>query len=134
MKSADRQYPKRTRALASCLNFATAFFLWSFLDGCWGSDGVIRNVGLLRVASAGSLVFLIAGLLSLFWPTLGLVGGILAAGLSWPYLTIWFRWFPWGIVGGLPPLVDWPFSSREVFDRISGSILSNNAYDDHFYR
>jgi hypothetical protein len=122
MKSADRQYSLKTKVLASGVNFATAFFLWSFLEGCWGADGVIRSLGLLKIASAGSLAFCIAGLLSLFWPTLGLMCGILAAGLSWPYLTTWFRWFPWGIVGGLPLFVDWPFSSQEVFDRITGSI------------
>ena len=78
-----------------------AFFLWSFLEACWGADGVIRHLGLLKVATAGALAFVLAGMLSLIWPTLGLICGILAAGLSWPYLTTWFRWFPWGIVGGL---------------------------------
>src|SRR5579863_4247126 len=122
MKSADRQDSLRTKVLASGVNFATAFFLWSFLDGCWGADGVIHNAGLLKVASAGCLAFVIAGLLSLIWPTLGLMCGILAAGLSWPYLTSWFRWFPWGIVGGVPPFGDWPFRAWEVFERITGSI------------
>jgi hypothetical protein len=123
MKSADRQYSRTTRAVASGLNFATAFFLWSFLDGCSGRDGVIPYLGLLNVALVGSSVFFIAGLLSLIWPTLGLMCGILAAGLSWPYLSTWFRWFPWGIVGDLPPLGDWPFRAWEVFMRISGSIF-----------
>jgi hypothetical protein len=122
MKSADRQYKMKPRALASAVNFVTAFFLWSFVDTCSGSDGVIPHLGLLKVALVGSLAFFVAGLLSLIWPSLGWVCAMLAVGLSWPYLTIWFRWFPWGIVGGLPPLGDWPFRAKEVFERISGSV------------
>jgi hypothetical protein len=121
MKSADRQYVTKRGALASAVNFVTAFFLWSFVDTCSGSNGVIPHLGLLKVALVGSLAFFVAGLLSLIWPTVGWMCAVLAAGLSWPYLTTWFRWFPWGIVG-LPRFGDWTFRTGEVFEKISSSI------------
>lgn len=140
MKSADRQYNTKTKVAVSGLNFATAFFLWSLLDTCSGSDGVIPDLGLLKVALVGSLAFFVAGLLSLISPNLGLICVILAAGLSWPYLTTWFRWFPWGIVG-LPPFGDWPFRAGEVFEKISGSIyptmlmmIISTAHSVHWIR
>jgi hypothetical protein len=84
------------RLVCTLIYAATTFCLGEFFDGLYGGEPIIYHLGLIHVATAGAVLFAVACVLSLFTLRFGIMCGLLAGILSWPYFAIQLSGVPWG--------------------------------------
>jgi hypothetical protein len=65
----------------------TVFDIANFLDSLYGAGPVTHNLGLIRSAIAGAILFVVASISSLFSLRVGTVCALAACILSWPFFS-----------------------------------------------
>lgn len=73
----------------------TALCLGQFLDALYGGEPIVHYLFLIKVATAGMILFVVACIVSLFTLRVGAICGLFASVLSWPYLVVQLSTVPW---------------------------------------
>jgi hypothetical protein len=85
----------KRKGISALVYAVTAFILAGFFEGLYGGEPIIYHVRLIHAATAGAVLFVAAFALCLFTLRFGIVCGLLAGILSWPYFAVQMFGLPW---------------------------------------
>jgi hypothetical protein len=112
----------KQRLLAAIVYLSTAVAQAVFFDGLYGAGPVTHHLTLVHSAIAGAILFAIACPLSLFMSRFGILCGLTASILSWPFFGILLFATPWSsLVSLLVHSADW----RDHYTAIVMLIISS---------
>jgi hypothetical protein len=86
----------KRKTISAIVYAVTALVLAGFFDGLYGGEPLIYHLLVIYAATAGAALFVVACVLCLFSLQFGIVCGLLAGILSWPYFAIQAFGAPWG--------------------------------------
>jgi hypothetical protein len=93
---------KRKKILAAVLYLLSALALAFYFDSLYGAGGPDAHyIDAIYLGMASAIFFAVACSLSLFSARMGLLAGIVACVLSWPFLGIGLLTFPWRALPGV---------------------------------
>ena len=75
---------------------ATAICLGIVLEVLYGGEPITHHLTLVYAATIGSVPFVIACIISCLRTRIGLLFGLIAVALSWPYFVLELTAVPWG--------------------------------------
>jgi hypothetical protein len=116
----------KRKILSVVIYVTTAFALAEFFDGLYGAGPVTLHLGLIHLAIAGTILFAVACILSLFTLRVGVVCGIAGGVLSWPYFAIQLPTIPWGSLVSILPHANWVDLMIAILVLVVSSVYSVN--------
>src|SRR4051812_39162779 len=77
--------PIRSRIISAMVYAVTVIPFFDYFDGLYSGEPIRGDMTLIHTATAGAIVFAIASLTSFWAVPVGLVCGLAASTLSWPF-------------------------------------------------
>ena len=85
----------KRKLIASLLYGVTTACLGAFFESLYSGEPIIRHLLLIRIATAGPILFAVATLVCLWSLRFGSICGLFASALSWCYFNIELLAVPW---------------------------------------
>ena len=125
MRAIDvRRVKMKKRILAAVVYVITAVALAGYFDGVYGGEPITRHLGLIHTATAGATLFAVACLLSLFTLRFGVICGLVASILAWPFFGPIMVAIPWGRILQMLPYARWADTLAAILMLTISSIYS----------
>jgi len=118
----------------AALYVITALAVAGYFDALYGAAPVTHRQTPIHFAIAGTIIFAIACLLSLFSLRLGAVGGLVGACLSWPFFGPILIHFPWTKLPEVLPYAMWADSLAALVTLIVATVYSVCSVSSTFRR
>ena len=77
----------KQKTISAVIYAATTLALAYYFDALYGGGAVTHHLGLIHIAIAGTILFAVACILSLFSLRLGVLCALAACILSWPFFS-----------------------------------------------
>jgi hypothetical protein len=116
----------KRKIISAAVYAATSFALAGFFDGLYGAGPVTRYLGVIHLAIAGTILFAVACVLSLFTLRVGVICGLCACVLSWPYFAIQIPTIPWNRVFAVLHYANWQDLMTAILALVVSSAYSVN--------
>jgi heme exporter protein D len=116
----------KRKFLSAVIYATTAFALAESFDSLYGAGPVTHELGLIHLAIAGTILFTVACILSLFTLRAAVVCGLAGGVLSWPYFAIPIPTIPWGSLVSILPYANWMALLTTLLALVVSSVYSVN--------
>jgi hypothetical protein len=114
----------KRKIISAVIYASTAFVLAEWFDALYGGEPLTDYVGLIHLATAGTVLFAAACILSLFTLRVGVVCGLAGGVLSWPYFAIPIPIIPWSKLVSILPYSNWLNVLTAILVLVVSSIYS----------
>jgi hypothetical protein len=116
----------KRKIISAIVYAATSVALAGFFDALYGAGPVTRYLALIHLAIAGTVLFAVACVLSLFTLRVGVVCGLAGSVLSWPYFAIQISTIPWGSTVSILSHANWQDVLTAILALVVSSVYSVN--------
>jgi len=114
----------KQKIIPSAIYALTTVCLAEFFDAAYGAGPVTRYVRLTHLAIAGTVLFAIACISSLFTLRFGTVCALAASVLAWPYFANALTAIPWGSLVSVLPYANWRYELTAILLLAVSSVYS----------